>query len=151
MDKGKIAEKAVEKVQEAVGDLNDTSVDAKMLLNGIEYEIEAFNMRIYKSFDYKGEPQREAKGGSLMLKINHVSDEQINNWMFNRSVKHSGAIVFASFSRIANPVVVIEFMNGRCVQYSKAIGDSTVSYTILISAEEIKVNGIEHKNKEDLK
>ena len=146
MDKGTIAEKAVEKAKEAMGDLNDTSVDAKLILNGTEYEIETFHTRFEKSFDYKGEPQREVKGGLLTLTINHVADEQINNWMFNRSVKHSGSIVFASFSRIANPVIVIEFVNGRCAKYSKSIGHSTVSYTIIITAEEININGIDHEN-----
>jgi len=148
MNTGKITEKAVEKAKEALG-LNDTSVDAKLLLNGQEYEIETFNIKFQQSFDYKGEPQREVKGGLMTIKINHVVDKQMNNWMFNRSVKHSGTVVFASFSRIANPVIVIEFVNGRCAEYSKSIGHSTVSYTIIITAEEIKINGIDHKNNPD--
>jgi len=82
----------------------------------------------------------------MTLSINHVVDQQINNWMFNRSVKHSGSIVFASFSRIASPVIIIEFVNGRCANYKKTIGHSTVSYSILISAEEININGIDHAN-----
>ena len=140
--------KAVEVAQEALG-LNDTSVDAKLLLNGKEYEIETFSVRFQKSFDYKGEPQREVKGGLMALRINHVADEQMNNWIFNQSVKHSGAITFASFSRIASAVIIIEFTNGRCFRYTKNIGHSTVSYTILITAEEIKINGIDHSNKPD--
>jgi hypothetical protein len=85
----------------------------------------------------------------MSLTINHVVDEQINNWMFNRGVKHSGAIVFASFSRIASPVIIIKFVNARCAQYSKSLGTSTVSYTILISAEEITINEIDHTNLPD--
>jgi len=145
MDKGKKAGQAAEKAADILG-LNDTSVDAKLLLNGQEYEIETFNIRFLQSYDYKGEPQREVKGGLMSLSINHVVDNQINNWMFNRSVKHSGSIVFASFSRIASPVIIIEFVNGRCAEYTKTIGNSTVSYTIIISAEEIKINGIDHEN-----
>ena len=129
--------------------LNDTSVDAKLLLNGQEYEIETFNIRFQQSFDYKGEPQHEVKGGIMTLSIKHVVDKQINNWMFNRSVKHSGSIVFASFSRIANPVIIIEFVNGRCAKYTKYIGNSAISYTITVSAEEISINGIDHKNNPD--
>ena len=144
MDKGKVIDTAAEKAKEALG-LNDTSVDAKLLLNGTEYEIETFNIQFQQSTDYKGEPQREVKGGLMTLTINHVADEQINHWMFHRSVKHSGAIVFASLSRIANPVIVIEFVNGRCFRYTKNIGYSSVSYTILITAEEVKINGIEHE------
>jgi len=148
MDKGKIVDKAGEKAKEALG-ITDASVDARLLLNGTEYEIDSFNIYFRKLFDYKGEPQREVKGGLMRLSIKHVVDKQINHWMFHRSVKHSGAIVFASFSRIANPVIVIEFVNGRCAEYTKTIGNSTVSYSILISAEEIKINGIEHANNPD--
>ncbi|MDR0795356.1 MAG: hypothetical protein LBE79_04775 [Tannerella sp.] len=144
MDKGKI----IDKVKDAF-EQNDTSVDAKLLLNGKEYEIEKFNIRFHKAYDYKGEPQREVKGGLMSLIFNHVADEQINNWIFNPSVKHSGLITFGSFSRIANPVIVIEFVNGRCFRYAKDIGHSTVSYSICITAEEIKINGIEHTNKPD--
>jgi len=144
MDAGKIAGEAAS----ALG-LNDTSVDAKLLLNGQEYEIETFHTQFQQTYDYKGEPQYEVKGGIMTLTINHVADKQINNWMFNRSVKHSGSIVFASFSRIANPVIVIEFANGRCAKYTKSIGHSTVSYTIVITAEEIKINGIDHENNPD--
>jgi len=149
MDKGKISDQAKENAKEVL-DLNDTSVDAKLLLNGQEYEIETFNIQFQKSFDYKGEPQREVKGGLMSMSINHVVDKQINYWMFHQSVKYSGAITFASYSRIANPVIVIEFVNGRCAEYTKVIGHSTVSYKILISAEEIKINGINHSNKPEL-
>jgi len=147
MDKQNIINKAVEKAKEALAP-NDTSVDAKLILNGKEYEIETFNIRFQKAFDHKGEPQQEVKGGVLSMTINHIVDKQINEWMFNQSVKHSGVVTFASFSRIANPVIVIEFKNGRCFRYSKNIGHSSASYSILITAEEVKINGIDHSNKQ---
>jgi hypothetical protein len=141
-----IVDSAKELAKEALG-ITDATVDAKLLLNGKEYEIETFNIQFQKLHDYKGEPQQEVKGGLMRLTVNHVVDEQINHWMFNRSVKHSGSIVFASFSRIENPVIVIEFVNGRCAEYSKTVGNFAVSYTILITAEEIKINGIDHTNR----
>jgi hypothetical protein len=147
--KEQYVEQAREKAKEVLG-LNDTSVDAKLILNGKEYEIESFNIQFGKSFDYKGELQREVKGGLMALTINHVVDKHINHWIFHQSVKYSGSVVFAPFSRIASPVIVIEFVNGRCCQYTKNIGYSTVSYTILITAEEIKINGIEHSNNPEL-
>ena len=51
MDAGKIAGQAAS----ALG-LNDTSIDAKLILNGQEYEIETFNIWFQQSSDYKGEP-----------------------------------------------------------------------------------------------
>lgn len=145
MSKQNIVNKAVEAAKEALAP-NDTSVDARLILNGASYEIETFNIRFQKEYDHKGEPQQEVKGGILSMTINHIVDKQINEWMFNQSVKHSGIVTFASFSRIANPVIVIEFKNGRCFRYSKNISQSSVSYAILITAEEIKINGIDHMN-----
>jgi hypothetical protein len=87
MGKGSIADYAVDKAKDALG-LNDTSVDAKLILNGTIYDIETFHIQFLKSNDYKGEPQREVKGGLMSISINHVVDKQINNWMFHPSVKH---------------------------------------------------------------
>jgi hypothetical protein len=144
MNKGTVIQKAKEALS-----LNDTSVDAKLLLNGTAYAIDTFNIKFQQSFDFKGEPQREVKGGLLTITMNQVIDEQLNHWMFHRDVKHSGSVVFASFSRIANPVITINFINGRCVRYSKNIGGSSIFCTIVISAQKIEINGMEHKN--DLK
>ncbi len=139
-------DKAIEIAKEIL-EPNDTSVDAKLILNGTEYSIDTFNVHFQQEFDYKGEPQLEVRGGFLSMRINHVVDKQINHWMFDPSVKYSGTIVFASFSRIANPVITIEFVNGRCFRYSKNIEHPSISYSILITAEEIKINGIDHTNK----
>lgn len=136
---------AIDKVKEEL-ELNDTSVDAKLYLNGAEYAIDSFDIKFQEAFDFKGEPQREVKGGVLTITMNQIVDEQINYWMFHRDIKYSGSVVFASFSRIASPVIIIEFTNGRCARYTKSIGYSSLSYTIAITAEEISINGIEHKN-----
>lgn len=128
---------------------NDTSVDAKLYLNGKEYMIDAFDIQFKQSFDFKGEPQREVKGGLLAITLNRATDEQLNYWMFHNKVMHSGAIVFASGSRIASPVITINFTNGRCARYSKNIGHSSISLSLLITAEEISVNGITHRNNPD--
>lgn len=141
MDKATIVDKA----KDVLG-INDTSVDAKLFLNGKEYTVDSFDIKFQEAFDFKGEPQREVKGGLLTITINQVVDEQINYWMFHRDVKYSGSVVFASFSRIATPVIIIEFTNGRCARYTKSIGYSSLSYTIVITAEKITVNGLEHKN-----
>lgn len=141
MDKRNIAEEVKE-----ISDLNDTSVDAKLFLNGKEYAIDAFEIQFQKSSDFKGEPQREVKGGLLSLTFNRVADEQLNYWMFHSDVNYSGSVVFSSFSRIESPVIIINFENGRCAKYSKIIGDSSISLNIIITAKKISINGIEHKN-----
>ncbi|HCC51990.1 MAG TPA: hypothetical protein DEQ30_08000 [Porphyromonadaceae bacterium] len=141
MDKGELIDKA----KDVLG-INDSSVDAKLVLNGKEYAIDSFDIVFQEASDFKGEPQREVKGGLLTMTINQVVDEEINYWMFHRDVSHSGAVVFASFSRIASPVIIIEFINGRCARYTKSIGNSSLLYTLAITAEKIIINGMEHKN-----
>ncbi|GHT61732.1 hypothetical protein AGMMS50239_13300 [Bacteroidia bacterium] len=144
MEKGNLKNKAKEAAMDALG-LNDTSVDARLYLNGKEYPIDTFDIQFQESFDFKGEPQREVKGGLMSIGFNQVVDEQLNYWMFHPEVYYSGSVVFASFSRIANPVIIIEFVKARCVKYSKNI-DPSLSLNILITAQKIKVNGMGHKN-----
>jgi hypothetical protein len=99
MEKGELKSKAKEVVEAALG-LNDTSVDAKLYLNGKEYPIDTFDIQFQQSFDFRGEPQHEVRGGLLSIGLNQVSDEQINYWMFHNDVKYSGSVVFASFSEL---------------------------------------------------
>ncbi|MDR3338908.1 MAG: hypothetical protein LBT25_02225, partial [Candidatus Symbiothrix sp.] len=60
--------------------------------------IKLWHTVIKQSFDFKGEPQREVRGGLLTMTFNQTTDEQLNYWMFHNDVKYSGSIVFASFS-----------------------------------------------------
>jgi hypothetical protein len=143
MDSGKIKDI----VKEQLG-LNDTSLDAKLYLNGKEYSIDNFTTEFQQAFDFKGEPQREVKGGLLSITLNQVPDEQLNYWMFHDKVSYSGSIVFSSFSRIATPILIVNFTNGRCARYSTFIGSGGgISLHLVITAETTELNGIEHANK----
>ncbi len=143
MDKNKI-EKAVEDFFQ----MNDTSVDAILHLNGKQYSIDSFETEFQQSFDFKGEPQREVKGGLLSMTFNRIPDEQLNYWMFHNKVTYSGSIVFASFSRISNPILIINFTNGSCARYSTSIGErGSISFNIVITAESISINDMKHANK----
>ena len=144
MKKGNLKEKAKEAVKDALG-MIDTSVDARMYLNGKEYPVDTFSVQFHQSFDFKGEPQHEVRGGLLSVGLSQVTDEQLNYWMFHPDVYYSGTVVFASFSRIANPVITIEFSEGRCVKYGKGINPS-LSLNLMISAKKIKINGMTHTN-----
>jgi hypothetical protein len=136
---------AIENTKNFLG-LNDASVDAKLYLNGNEYAIDAFDIQFQQSVDFKGEPQREVKGGLLSMTFNQTSDEQLNYWMFHKDIRYSGSVVFSSFSRLASPIITIYFENGCCAKYSKNIGNSSISFNIIISAQKISINGIDHKN-----
>ncbi|PIE85836.1 MAG: hypothetical protein CSA05_03665 [Bacteroidia bacterium] len=126
----------------------DSSIDGVLLLNGKEYEIDHFEIQFQQAFDFKGEPQREVKGGLLSLTLNRVTDEQLNYWMFHNKISYSGAIVFRPSSGISNPVLTIQFTNGRLVRYSTFVEcPNGINLNIMISAESITVNGIEHTNR----
>lgn len=143
MDKSKI-----EKTVKDFFQMNDTSINAILYLNGKEYSIDSFETEFQQSFDFKGEPQREVKGGLLSMTFNRTPDEQLNYWMFHNKVSYSGSIVFSSFSRISSPILIINFINGRCARYSTSIGGlGSFSFDIIITAESISVNGMEHTNK----
>ncbi|MCL2860720.1 MAG: hypothetical protein FWF46_09345 [Oscillospiraceae bacterium] len=146
MEKENLKNKAKEKVEEILG-LNDTSVDAKLYLNGKEYQVDNFETEFQQSFDFKGEPQREVKGGILTMTFNQLPDEQLNYWMFRSKTFYSGSIVFTSYSRIANAVLTIDFTNACCARYSTDDGAGGFYLTIVVTAESILINGIKHKNK----
>ncbi len=126
----------------------DTSIDGVLLLNGKEYAIDHFEVQFQQAFDFKGEPQREVRGGLLSLTLNRVTDEQLNYWMFHNKISYSGAVVFRPSSGISSPVLTIRFTNGRLVRYSTAVErPNGITLSITISAETIAVNDIEHTNK----
>jgi hypothetical protein len=149
MEKENLKNKAKEKAMDVLG-LNDTSADGRLYLNGKEYPIDTFDIEFRESINYNGEPEEEVKGGLLSIGLNQVTDEDLNYWMFHPDVYYSGSVVFASFSRIANPVIVIEFFEGRCARYSKNI-DPSLSLSMVITARKIKVNSLEHKNNPSFK
>jgi len=145
MEMENLTEKAKEAVENALG-LNDTSADARLYLNGKEYPVDNFDMMFQQSVNrFSGEPERGVKGGLLSIDLNQVTDEQLNYWMFHREVYYSGSVVFGSFSNIANPVIVVEFSEGRLAKFDK-VGDSSLALNILITARKIKVNSLEHTN-----
>lgn len=145
MEMGNLKEKAKKTVANTLG-LNDTSADARLYLNGKEYPIDTFSIMFQQSVNqYSGEPEQAVKGGLLSIGISQVTDEQLNYWMFHKDVYYSGSVVFGSFSRIANPVIIIEFENGRLARYSKGV-DPSLDLNIVITAKKIEINGLEHKN-----
>lgn len=129
-------------------DLQDASIDCSLLVNGFKYEVQYFETEFKQPEDFKGEPQHEVKGGLLLITINQKTDEFLNRWMFQRNLSHSGTITFAPKFRVSNIPLSISFTGGKCVSFNKICGINIgLQLTLLISAEEILLNGIPHTNK----
>jgi hypothetical protein len=124
---------------------HDASANAILTLNGIEYAIDTFRVDFAQSHDYKGKPQREAKGGILHMTFYRTADEQLNYWMFHNKVSYSGTITFSPFSRTETPHVIIKFIQGRCARYSK-FAEGVIGLSIVVTAKKIFINDIDHQN-----
>lgn len=127
--------------------LEDKAIDAYLHIGAKKYEIQSFETEFSQAIDYKGQPQHEVKGGLLSFTLKQAADEVLNRWMFQNDVFHDGVVVFAPVSRISNPPLTVAFTRGRCISYEKMIGvDIGIRISLLISAELIDINGIEHRN-----
>ncbi|NDV67911.1 type VI secretion system tube protein TssD [Dysgonomonas sp. 25] len=128
----------------------DQSIEAYLYLGetAIKYELYSFETDFEQEIDHKGQPQREVKGGLLSLVLQQASDELINRWMFQRDIFLDGYISFSLSSFSANDPMRIIFKEARCILYEKIVGAKIgIQTKILVSANQIEINGILHQNK----
>jgi hypothetical protein len=108
-----------------------------------EYELETFNIEFVQPTDYKGEPQGDVNGGQIIVTLSQIIEEDLIAWAISHSKKRNGIIEFRVES--ANAPMRIEFLDGCCINFSQkmnSIGNTGVETTIVITAEELVVNGI---------
>lgn len=150
MNKGKVKQ-AADKVINSIIPV-DRAIDSYLYMDGgTRYEIQSFETEFSQQADHNGQPQHEVKGGLLHITLRQAADELLNRWMFQRNIFHNGTIVFAPISRTSNPPIKIIFTQARCISYQKVIGSNTgILIRLLISAQTININGVEHKNSPDL-
>lgn len=126
---------------------NDSTIEGYLYVGAKKYEICSFDTEFEQPEDYKGQPQHEVKGGLLSVTLKQVVDSTISDWMLKKGVTYDGSIVFTSSSRISSPPITILFTEGKCISYQKLTGKEVgISLTILISAKELNINGIDHTN-----
>ena len=108
-----------------------------------EYELGTFNIEFIQPVDHKGEPQGEVTGGQITVTMMQATEEDLFAWAVSYSKKRSGVIEFKVESGSAP--MKIEFINGCCIHFSQrmsSIEKLGVEMTLIISAEELVVNGI---------
>lgn len=128
--------------------LNFSCVDSDLtvwfILDGKEYELSQFNISFSQSVDHKGQPQDEVRGGRMLIVLTQTLPDSLYRWVMTSSTKN-GEVVFRS--KTENAPFRVEFMNAYCVNFSRNIIDGGgISSSLLISPDEILINGISFDN-----
>lgn len=115
----------------------DVNVEVVLIFQDKEYELEQFNLQFSQAIDYKGEPQSEVWGGTLLLKLLQFPDDWLLYWASNQWLKKNGEIVFRNQSSSAP--LKVEFTNAYCLEMHQNVGVG-VETLLVISAEKIAIN-----------
>lgn len=125
--------------------LPDSHIEAKFLLDGEKYDVEAFNISFSQPTDYKGQPQHEVRGGQMSITLAQAADDNLYLWAKTATSQKKGQVLFQT--DMGKTVLRIDFINAYCVTLSRNINAFTGTKTsLVISAENVTVNDIEHQN-----
>jgi len=125
--------------------LPNAHIDATFVLDGKEYQVENFQITFLQPKDFKGQPQHETKGGQFTVVIPQAADNNLLLWAKTSTLLKSGYVFFKTDLGIR--VLTIEFTNAYCTDLTRSINASSgTSTSLIISPEEISLNGVEHNN-----
>lgn len=120
-------------------------IEAKFVLDGQIYEVEAFETQFSQPVDFKGQPQRELNGGKIHLTLTQTADTNLYLWAKTATLLKNGEVLFQTDLGIT--VLRVEFTDGYCIGLTRHIDSRAGTRTMLtISSEVIKMNGTEHDN-----
>ena len=120
-------------------------LEAKFMLDGKIYEIETFKVKFSQPIDYKGQPQHEIKGGQLIIVLTQAPDNNIYLWSKQSTLQKNGEIVFQTDLGIT--VLRISFSKGYCITLARNVNEKAgTTTTLVISPEQVIMNGVEHDN-----
>ena len=145
----KIKKAVVNKAKDVAGDFFnfpqiDSDLNAWFVFEGKEYELAQFNISFGQGVDYKGQPQDEVRGGRMLLTLTQAVPDAIYKWAMTSSMKN-GSVEFRS--KTANAPLKVQFTDGYCVNFERVIDNLTgLSTDLMISAGEIKINGMDLEN-----
>jgi len=123
----------------------DATVRAEFLLDGTVYNIEQFDMTFNQPIGHDGKPQQETIGGSFSITILQLPDSNLYEWAKRSKLAKNGTISF--ISQTVGTFFKVEFTYAYCVHLSTGVNDTkgTIS-SLRISAEEVNICGVRHKN-----
>lgn len=124
---------------------------ARLYLEGHELEGEGIPLlscdySFTQEIDERGLPLSVVKGGVINLSFKSLEDEEIIWWMISSQADKNGKILFAG-EEGEKVFKTVEFTDARCVYYHESFSrDSDMMNEISISARELTVSGVSHKN-----
>lgn len=130
-----------------------TSPFATLKLDGKSIKVFDFSFGFVQYTDETGKAAGHPTGGDISLNIEQKPDDtQIINWMLSPSGQKNGSIeVVGSDAKTRT----IKFTNALCISYNESFnhlgGEQPLSVSITISAETIKVEEEEFKQKRKTK
>lgn len=120
-------------------------INSYFILDGTKYEVEKFSTNFVQPADFKGQPQQEVKGGKIAVVLTHVADDNLYLWAKQSALQKSGQILFQT--DLGMSVLRINFTNAYCINLTREINALTGTKTsLVISAELVSMNGVEHNN-----
>lgn len=109
------------------------------------YSLQEFNIGFFQHIDYKGQPQHNESGGIMNVMITQVTDPAIDNWMANSRTLRNGSVIFRQHG---SKILTVLFEQAYCVNCQQSVsGSGGVTTRLVITPNNISLNGIEHDNK----
>lgn len=120
-------------------------LEAKFIVDGKTYEIEQFRVGFVQPTDYKHEPQRELRGGQILIKIPQIADDNLYLWAKQSTLLKDGVVLFQTDLGIT--VLELNFSKAYCISLTREINAyNGTSTSLILSPEIVKLNGVEHDN-----
>lgn len=115
---------------------------------GKEYSVLQCNYSFLQKTDDKGRPSSPALGGNVYLTLTTPPDNFLLKWMVDSYKRRAGFINFFKIDEEATFQKVV-FTGAYCVEYHtnfNAEGSASMVTSIVLSAQRIQVNGVDHNN-----
>jgi hypothetical protein len=104
------------------------------------------NFGFTQDVDQRGMPKSEVKGGLITVVFESTDDTYIIQWMISPTADKEGKIDFFS-EEDSKALKTLNFKDARCVSYHESfVRDGSMITEITISAREINLSAVKHKN-----
>jgi len=122
---------------------------ANLKFEGQDYDVLDCNYSFRRDVDLKGRPSSNVYGGTINLVVESTEDTKIVAQMVNQFKPNSGTVTFNKGDEEAK-MKELSWSNGYVINYNEAlnvIGPEPMKITFVISAQSIKVEGVEIEQK----
>ena len=104
-----------------------------------------------QSIDDRGRVSSKVYGGTVFLQIDTTDEdyEKVWKWMIEPDQTQDCKVEFKSIGDVETTMKTIEMKEAYCVQYSEGFsetGSNPLSLSITVSAKELIINNIPHRN-----